>query len=208
MILFAFVFGYSTLVIELLFFHVPSVANTQNFFKKNDHYKVPKSDFITQIYNWSKTKKILLLAIPYGLINLYFLTPFFYFIPAYYDDLLLLFKANVWTNYIGNLLIISGRLITFGSMLYLRRENNQTQNSFKLHTNGIFKLTRNPGLDGMFLFFVGFGIIFPSLFIWIGLLFYVLYMQFRVKIEEEFLKQLFGQIYYQYMKNTKRFLLF
>jgi protein-S-isoprenylcysteine O-methyltransferase Ste14 len=184
------------------------VANTKNFFKKNDHYKVAKSDFITQIYNWSKTKKILLLAIPYGLINLYFLTPFFYFIPAYYDALLLLFKANVWTNYIGILLVISGRLITFGSMLYLRRENNQTQNSFKLHTNGIFKLTRNPGLDGMFLFFVGFGIIFPSLFIWIGLLFYVLYMQFRVKIEEEFLKQLFGQIYYQYMKNTKRFLLF
>jgi len=93
-------------------------------------------------------------------------------------------------------------------MLFMRRKNKQTQNSFKLHTNGIFSFSRNPGLDGMFLFFIGFGILFPSLLIWIGLLLYFYYMQFRVKIEEEFLKQLFGDVYLDYMTNTKRFLLF
>ncbi len=208
MILFAYLFGYFTLLIELTFFHVPSVANTQNFFKKNLNYDVAQSSFISKIYAWSKAKKMLLLAFPYVIINLYFLLPFFYFFSDLYSKMGLLFQSNIWTNFIGFLLIVIGRLLTFGSMLYIRKENKQIQHSFKLHTKGIFSYSRNPGLDGMFLFFIGFSILFPSVFMYFGLLFYFFYMQFRVKIEEEFLKQLFKQEYQEYSNITRRFLLF
>ena len=206
MILFAFIFGYATLLIELIFFHVPSVANTKNFFVKNNDFQTSKSDLIQKINNWSFCKKTLILIVPTVIVNLFFLVPFLYFIPN--SEFFLFIKPSFWMQFLGLFFIILGRLITFGSMLYIRNENKQKENSFKLHTKGIFNYSRNPGLDGMFLFFVGYGLIFPTLFIWIGLVFYFLYMLFRVKIEEEFLKELFQQEYIDYCQKTKRFLLF
>lgn len=208
MIVFAFVFGYLTLLIELVFFHVPSVANTQNFFQKNNNYVVHGSTYISKIYGWAMWKKVLVLAVPFFFINIYFLLPFLYFFPDVPGSKWLVFKTNDWLVVSGVLFVVAGRIVTFGSMLFMRRKNKQTENSFKLHTNGIFRFSRNPGLDGMFLFFIGFGILFPSFLIWIGLLLYFYYMRFRVKIEEEFLKQLFGDVYLNYSTNTKRFLLF
>jgi protein-S-isoprenylcysteine O-methyltransferase Ste14 len=60
----------------------------------------------------------------------------------------------------------------------------------------------------MYLFFIGFGLIFPTYISWIGLIGYFVYMLFRVRIEEEFLKELFKQEYTDYCLKTKRFLLF
>ncbi|SEP24556.1 Protein-S-isoprenylcysteine O-methyltransferase Ste14 [Flavobacterium sp. CF108] len=208
MIIFAFVFGYLSLLIELIFFHVPSVANTQNFFKKNNNYEVDESEYITKIYKWPMWKKIMILAVPFFFINVYFLLPFLYFFPNLHESKWLVFETNNWLIIIGTLCVIAGRLITFGSMLYMRKENKQIQNSFKLHVSGIFNYSRNPGLDGMFLFFTGFGILFPSFLIWGGLILYFFYMRFRVKIEEEFLKKLFKEEYLDYIIRTKRFLLF
>lgn len=208
MIIFAFVFGYLSLLVELIFFHVPSVANTQNFFKKNNNYEVDESEYITKIYKWTMWKKIMILAVPFFFINIYFLLPFLYFFPNLHESKWLVFETNNWLIIIGTFCVIAGRLITFGSMLYMRKENKQIQNSFKLHVSGIFNYSRNPGLDGMFLFFIGFGILFPSFLIWGGLILYFFYMRFRVKIEEEFLKKLFKEEYLDYITRTKRFLLF
>ncbi|MFN4027300.1 MAG: methyltransferase family protein [Flavobacterium sp.] len=204
----AFIIGYLTLAIELLFFHVPSVANTQNFFRKNKHYNTGQNKFINDIQNWSVTKKIILLAIPAVMVQLYFLLPLLYFFPLWHDSLFLLFEPNVWTDFLGLLCVVLGRVVTFGSMLYLRKENRQTGKSFTLHTGGIFRFTRNPGLDGMFLFFIGLGLLFPSILIWLGLIFYIYYMVFRVRIEEAFLQDIFKDEFVNYQKQTNRFLLF
>ncbi|MFC0076469.1 methyltransferase family protein [Flavobacterium procerum] len=148
------------------------------------------------------------LTVPFFFINIYFLIPFLYFFPNFHQNNWLLFETNYELIVVGSLCVILGRLITFGSMLYMRKENKQIQNNFKLHTKGIFKYSRNPGLDGMFLFFIGFGILFPSFLIFSGLVFYFFYMRFRVKIEEEFLKKNFKEEYLDYITQTKRFLLF
>lgn len=206
MILFAFLFGYLTLVIELVFFHVPSVANTKNFFVKSKNYQAVNSELIQTIYQWSFAKKVLVLFIPMILINSYFFIPFLYFHSM--ADSFQFLKPPFGFQLLGVFFIVVGRGITFGSMLYLRIENKQKNNSFKLHTKGIFKFSRNPGLDGMFLFFIGFGLIFPTFISWIGFVCYFLYMLFRVRIEEEFLKELFKQEYIDYCLKTKRFLLF
>lgn len=208
MITAAFLIGYLSLVIELVFFHVPSVANTQNFFLKNDHYNTSQNDLITKIQNWSTIRKILLLVVPMVLVQLYFLLPFLYFFPTINSKLLILFEANTVTNWIGILFITLGRLLTFGSMIYLRKQNKQTGDSFKLHTKGIFRWSRNPGLDGMFLFFAGFGLLFPTFWLWLGLIFYFYYMLFRVRIEEAFLQDQFKEEFNTYLKKTNRFLLF
>lgn len=207
MILFAYIFGYGSLLIELVFFHVPSVANTQNFFAKNVAYASIESALISKIYKWHLWKKITFLAIPFVIINAYFLLPFIYLFPNLATKMPLAFKPNFWCTSFGIMAVIIGRIITFGSMLYMKRDNKQTSNSFKLHTQGIFAYSRNPGLDGMFLFFIGFFFIFPTLFMMLGFVFYFFYMRFRVQIEEEFLKQLFGEEYLLYLKKTKRFLL-
>lgn len=206
MILTAYIFGYVSLLIELIFFHVPSVANTKNFFIKNNSYQSSKSKLIQQINSWTLLKKIFFLLLPTIIINFYFLAPFLIFFPKI--EFFLMFKPSLWVKIIGLALIILGRIITFGSMIYIRKENHQVENSFKLHTQGIFAYSRNPGLDGMFLFFAGFGLISPSLILWLGLIFYYYYMVFRVKIEEEFLKELFQETYTEYCSKTKRFLLF
>jgi protein-S-isoprenylcysteine O-methyltransferase Ste14 len=204
----AFIIGYLSLSVELLFFHVPSVANTQNFFRKNDNFKTGQNKFITNIQNWSFPKKIVLLAIPAVMVQLYFLLPFLYFFPSCHDELFLVFKSSNLTDFLGLLCVLSGRLLTFGSMLYLRKENRQTNNSFTLHTGGIFRYTRNPGLDGMFLFFGGLGLLFPSIWLWLGLIFYIYYMVFRVRIEEAFLQDIFKDEFINYQKQTNRFLFF
>jgi protein-S-isoprenylcysteine O-methyltransferase Ste14 len=204
----AFILGYLTLAIELLFFHVPSVANTQNFFRKNENFKTDQNKLITNIQNWSFSKKIIWLAIPAVIVQLYFVLPFLYFFPSWHNNLFLLFKPNAITDFMGLICVVSGRLLTFGSMLYLRKENRQTGNSFTLHTSGIFRFTRNPGLDGMFLFFIGFGLLFPSIWLWLGLIFYIYYMVFRVRIEEAFLEDIFKDEFINYQKQTNRFLLF
>ncbi len=203
-----FIIGYLTLALELLFFHVPSVANTQNFFRKNKHYNTGQNKFIRDIQNWPFPKKIILLAIPAVMVQLYFLLPFLYFLPEFHDNLLLLFTPNTTTDFVGLICIVCGRLLTFGSMLYLRKENRQTGDSFTLHTGGIFRYTRNPGLDGMFLFFIGLSLLFPSILMWLGLIFYIYYMVFRVRIEEAFLQDLFKDEFINYQKQTNRFLLF
>jgi len=207
MITTAYLLGFGSLLIELVFFHTPSVANTKNFFKENSNYGTIDSVKIRTIYQWSFFNKCLLLAVPSVIINGYFLLPFCFFFPTLSDKMVLVFKSSVLINSIGVLCVVAGRIVTFGSMLYLRGENQQKQDSFKLYTSGIFAYTRNPGLDGMFLFFCGFCLLFPSLFMWLGLLFYFFYMRFRVQIEEEFLKQLFGENYNVYLKKTRRFLL-
>jgi protein-S-isoprenylcysteine O-methyltransferase Ste14 len=203
-----YLFGYVTLMIELVFFHVPSVANTQNFFVKNNNFNTTQNELIVRIYHWSFTKKILFLVFPMILVLLYFLLPFFFFLTSTHSKLVLLFVPNDVCNWIGIVFVFLGRLLTFGSMLYIRKENKQTGNSFKLHTKGIFRLTRNPGLDGMYLFFAGFCFLFPSLLMWLGLIFYFYYMLFRVKIEEAFLYQLYKEPFAIYKRTTNRFLLF
>jgi hypothetical protein len=161
MIVFAFVFGYLTLLIELVFFHVPSVANTQNFFQKNNNYVVHGSTYISKIYGWAMWKKVLVLAVPFFFINIYFLLPFLYFFPDVPGSKWLVFKTNDWLVVSGVLFVVAGRIVTFGSMLFMRRKNKQTENSFKLHTNGILGFPETRAWTVCFYFLLDLVFCFP-----------------------------------------------
>lgn len=206
MIAAVYILSYLSLITELVFFHTPSVAETRKLMALNAESEVPgkKTAAIASLTKWQKQ---VVLVIPFLLIQVFFLLPWGYFCPKK-ELFIVLYSPKTFMLVLGSILVISGRVLTFCAMLFLQRENKQTENSYHLHTNGIFSLSRNPGLDGMFLFFLGFCLLFPSLYMVIGFIFYIVYMTFRVQIEEEYLVARFGSVYLQYKNKTKRYLLF
>jgi protein-S-isoprenylcysteine O-methyltransferase Ste14 len=70
----------------------------------------------------------------------------------------------------------------------------------------LFGRSRNPLLLGMYLFYAGMWVLFPTLIFAVGLVVYVLNMHFRVLLEEDFLRHHFGAPFDQYMLKARRYL--
>jgi protein-S-isoprenylcysteine O-methyltransferase Ste14 len=187
---------YLSLVIELTCFHVPSVANTGVFFK-DDNEIINQYSQYKWIFSWSKRKKIILLLIPH------FINMTVFFIPLFY----LLFEETSLNSFsiLGLIVAISGRLITFYSMYFIRKNNSQIDNDFTLHDSGPFSTIRNPGMTGMILFFVGLTAIWPSILMVCALIYYIFYNHFRILIEEDFLKVMYKDKYCEYIKKANRY---
>jgi len=185
-----------SLGVELTCFHVPSVANTQVFFKSHEETINMYSKY-RNIFYWSKNKKIALLLIPH------FVNMTVFIIPLYY-----LFSSTPSINFwsvAGFMVALLGRSFTFYSMIYLRKNNSQNNDDFTLHDKGPFSKMRNPGLTGMLLFFLGLNMIWPSIIMAIALLYYFCYNHFRILIEEDFLKVMYKEKYIQYFKKVNRY---
>jgi protein-S-isoprenylcysteine O-methyltransferase Ste14 len=185
-----------SLGVELTCFHVPSVANTQVFFKSHEETINMYSKY-RNIFYWSKNKKIALLLIPH------FVNMTVFIIPLYY-----LFSTTPSINFwsvAGFMVALLGRSFTFYSMIYLRKNNSQNNDDFTLHDKGPFSKMRNPGLTGMLLFFLGLNMIWPSIIMAIALLYYFCYNHFRILIEEDFLKVMYKEKYIQYFKKVNRY---
>jgi protein-S-isoprenylcysteine O-methyltransferase Ste14 len=102
--------------------------------------------------------------------------------------------------------VVCGRVLALGAVLTIRRANSQSDDSFYLHTTGPFRWSRNPGLLGMYLFVGGLWLITPSATLLLGIVLYVAYMDFKVRMEEDFLANRFGSSYAAYRLRTGRYL--
>jgi protein-S-isoprenylcysteine O-methyltransferase Ste14 len=185
-----------SLVVELTCFHVPSVANTQVFFTADEN-TINKYDKYKNIFYWSKRKKIVFLLIPH------FVNMTVFIIPLYH-----LFSRIPIINFLsvtGIIVAMIGRGFTFYSMIYLRNNNSQNNDDFTLHEKGPFSKMRNPGLTGMLLFFLGLTMVWPSVLMVLALVFYFCYNHFRILIEEDFLKVMYKENYYQYFQKVNRY---
>ena len=186
---------YASILLELMLLHVPSVANTQVFFKKKKSY----TDYPTYgyIFDWSLTKKIVLLAIPHIINMVAIILPLVYLIVGKYSVGLI-----AWVG-IGIALI--GRLFTIVATLRIRKMNSQIGDDFTLHTDGPFAISRNPILVGMYIFYWGMAIVVLEWPVYLAGLFYMGYSHFKVLIEEDFLKVKF-QDFNEYLTKSKRYL--
>jgi protein-S-isoprenylcysteine O-methyltransferase Ste14 len=75
----------------------------------------------------------------------------------------------------------------------------------RLHTEGIYRYSRNPQLVGGFSFIAGYALLWPS---WIGLLWAGLWLPISglmVRAEEDHLLRVFGKEYEEYRRRTPRF---
>jgi Putative protein-S-isoprenylcysteine methyltransferase len=104
---------------------------------------------------------------------------------------------------LAGLVFISWSLISFQKSF---RVGIDTEHSGGLITTGIFAFSRNPIYVAFGLTLIGQFLVFPS---WILLLYYIAGVWLfhrQVLREEEFLKQQFGQEYFEYCKRVRRYL--
>lgn len=203
------ILAYLSLVIELISFPVPSVASTYQlgYQATESDKKTEEHEKLGSIKKWPFTKKVFFLFLPAVINVLVFIYPIGRVFA--FDKMAIpldLYSFNWSSIILGSLLVLIGRTITFSSVLNIRKNNQQKGNSFELKKKGLFNLSRNPGLIGMYLMIIGFFIIFPNLLFFLGILFYLGYMHFKVLLEEDFLKNHFGSPYIEYKNHTNRYI--
>jgi protein-S-isoprenylcysteine O-methyltransferase Ste14 len=128
------------------------------------------------------------------------LTGFLYFTPHFH------IKSIFWNNvcdFIGLIFILKGTYLRMAARGYKKEFSQKGQG---LVVDGLYTLTRNPMYLGTYLTGVGFVlIVWPWWFLAIfSMLFFIRFNKQMVK-EETHLKQLFGEKYEKYCKETPRF---
>jgi protein-S-isoprenylcysteine O-methyltransferase Ste14 len=115
------------------------------------------------------------------------------------------FEPHTAIRWIAIALILAGRIMTLITVASMTRADPSPDNC-SLQTSGPFRFSRNPGLAGMFMMFAGFWIALPSPIFLAGILIYVVYMDFKVRMEEDFLANRFGAEFQTYREKTSRYL--
>ncbi|MFK7782314.1 methyltransferase family protein [Psychroserpens sp.] len=193
---------YISLFVELYFYSIPSIVSTKKILKPDQSITDYFSEHIKSILNWSLPLKVLVFVVP--MIFIYVL----HLLPAYalYD--LLFFDIQIQNSYstyiIGIGLVVFGRIISHLYLLSIKKIKTQSFTGFV--TSGLFKFSRNPGLLGLYISFLGFYVIQPSTLFLICYLIYIIHMHFKIIMEENYLTNTHGEDYKEYLQKTRRYL--
>ena len=197
--------AYASLVVELVVFPIPSEASTfQLLFKSESEGERSGQSQLGRARERSLIAKLCFYTLPTALGIALFLIPL---AALPYPELIeRLFPVNalerpsvLWS---GAALVAIGRLLTFVSVLQLRG-HKRTGN---LSAQGLFTHSRNPGLVGMYVFYLGNALIFPCLMLFFGFVPYVLNMHRRVLMEESHLARELGSDYRVYLESVPRYI--
>lgn len=99
-----------------------------------------------------------------------------------------------------SLLILVLGFVNLGSFL-----RTMGLNSSKLKASGIYKYSRNPQVVGYGLLLAGFGVFWPSWYIFAGLISYAFITHKMILTEEIHLENLYADKYVSYCNNTPRY---
>jgi protein-S-isoprenylcysteine O-methyltransferase Ste14 len=198
------VVAYASLAFELTILHVPSAASSRNIWLSPPAVEAAYSPAWRRIFGFSRWRKVALFMSPVLVAWGVYLYPSIALLGA--GDPLgdHLFATTSATNLAAATLVVAGRAITLGSVLALRRGSRWTDAG--LTTDGLFRYSRNPGLVGMYTFVSGLWLAAPSLTMVCGILVYVFYMDFKVRMEEDYLGNTVGEAYRAYQRRTRRYL--
>lgn len=195
---------------ELIFLHVPSVASVYQLCIKKASIstylnKPLETGILQNTINWSFGKKLVFLIIPTAISIITGLFPLICSISALFYNRYY-FEPLPIIMVIGSFLIILGRTFTIFATLSIKKKNKQEGDSFSLKHRGLFKISRNPLLLGMYVMYIGMALLFFNYVFYIGLIIYFSNMHYRLLVEEDFLQQFFGEAYKQYKASTNRYL--
>ncbi len=198
--------SYIFVAIELIFLPIPSEASTfslifknKSIFNKTDSKKKHGRRLIKKTF-------ILLQSI----LNIgFFLIPLMWIFYSGIYKYLLPFYKNVpqLLHYISTCFMIWGTIFTLVGTLELRYTLHKNQKKPRLKTNGVFSISRNPIVFGMILLYLGFILVVPSWVMILGFIVYIIYMHFRIQIEEAYLELTFGDEYRGYKRKVGRYFL-
>ena len=197
--------AYASLALELTVLHVPSIASSSSIWSRPPAVEAAYSPSYRALFSMSCPKKVMLFGLPVLVIYGVYLYPLLtlWGPPDPLGDHVL--ATSVISNALAALLIVVGRVITLGSVLTLRKESRRAAAAPVLHTGGPFRHSRNPGLVGMYVFVAGLWLAGPSLTMLGGILIYVIYMDFKVRMEEDYLQNRFGGSYQAYRQSASRY---
>ena len=198
--------SFASLAFELFVLRVPSMASTVALWSADPEIVTMYSARYRRLFALDRTVKVLLFALP--LLITWGVYAYPLLVIALGPNLLGddLFVPSPWSSAAAAIAMLAGRAIALCAALTIRGRNAQRGESFRLHTSGVFRWSRNPGLLGMYLFVAGLWLAAPSATISIGIAIYTLYMDFKVRMEEDFLQHKFGQPYVDYRARTGRYL--
>lgn len=197
---------YLSILVELVLFPVPSVASTWQLL--SGHNSSQLYGLRRTVQSWHPVLKILLLFIPTAISVVVYCFPLLLIIVDRLQNMLVdydFFKNSYATTF-GITCIVLGRIIALYSVIVIRGDNSQKDQDFSLKTTGIFRISRNPILMGMYLTILGLFLLFPYRLMIPGIVIYFANMHFRIKLEEDFLKEKFGDRFTQYMNSTNRYI--
>lgn len=198
--------GYVSLLLELTLLHVPSVASSRRILRASNELAHGYSAKYQRFFGWPLAVRLVAFGVPLLVVYAVFAYPLLVVWRG--ADLLgdYVFQPFVVTDLTGAALIVGGRAVALAAVVTIRRDNEQSGNSFRLHTAGPFRWSRNPGLLGMYAFVLGLWLTAPSAAMLLGIVLYVLYMHLKVCMEEDFLVRKFGNSYLAYRLRTGRYL--
>ena len=114
---------------------------------------------------------------------------------------------HFWVGF-GLPLILFGLIIRWIAILQLGSSftvDVAVNNSSKLKTDGIYERIRHPSYSGMLLVVLGFASIMSSIYSFLVLVIPVFVaIVYRIKVEENLLRNEFGESYLKYSKDTKK----
>ncbi|NIP55071.1 MAG: hypothetical protein GWN81_21495 [Phycisphaerae bacterium] len=197
--------SYLSLFAELAFWNVRSVVSTWAIWKNERSLVTSFSPKYRRIFALNRLSKLLCLGIPWFLVIAVFAFPPIASIRYEKYSESFVFAPNLASVAMGTFAVVLGRTITLAAGKRLLGGDSQLCEPLRLETTGIFSFSRNPGLVGMFLFVAGMWLLLPSPTYGAGILFYVVYMNFKVEMEEDFLANKHGEAYEKYRLQTKRY---
>lgn len=198
---------YASLVTELVFFPVPSIASTFRLLNPKEVTGSPEG-IRRRIADMSLVKKILILLVPSLAGGAAFCIPLALILRPELSEYL--FSAASLEKDIlrlpGVMLMAVGRVITISAAVSLRKAGRTGTPGEQLITDGIFSRSRNPVTLGLLVTFLGMLLLFPSLVLLCGFLIFAASMHIRILVEEDMLQYTFGNVYVRYLSSTGRYL--
>jgi protein-S-isoprenylcysteine O-methyltransferase Ste14 len=192
--------AYGSLGVELTLFPIPSEASTLDLLTHGGDGTA--SGALSQARDRSIAAKLLLFLLPTAIGVVLFLMPLVAILwPAIRPSLFPIVPIAWQTA--GLVMIVAGRMLTFCSVLQLRSAKRRAT-----IPSGLFAYSRNPGLVGMFAFYLGLCLVFGGPWMWLGMPLYFGNMHHRVRLEEASLVATHGHDWQAYQQRVARYLPF
>ncbi len=113
----------------------------------------------------------------------------------------------IWVQYIGISILLIALVWTITAQENMKiawRMGIDEVTKTPLVTNGLFAYTRNPVFVGLILGFAGLFLVTPNTLTFVVFLLEFVLIQIQIRLEEEHLEKLHGQVYLEYKSETRR----
>ena len=199
---------YAFQIVQIIFFPVPSAGSTlEMLFKvkkdKDLSIRHPAKSIVRSV-----PKMMMMIVATLMVTTAAFIPLVVIFFPRFVNYLFPFVKVpSTILEVLSVLLLIIGNTMTFVAVRTLR--SYVTFHPFgettKLHTSGIYGYLRNPITVGLAAAFGGFLLAIPCAVLLVGFVVFLINSNYRVKMEEVYLRATFGEEYCQYQNQVGKY---